>query len=143
MKVVAANLWNTNADIIAVTTNGNIKDGKLIMGAGAAKAMRDRYPGIDRWAATQITGKRYGWISNGTVGMFQSKINYWEPSTVKLIEFSVKKLLAWLEQRPGITVALNFPGIGLGGLTEEEVLPLIEVLPDTVTIYKAPISAKV
>ena len=139
MKIVTANLWDANADIIAVTTNGNVKNGKLIMGAGAAKAMRDNYPGIDRWAAMQFTGKRYGWISNDTVGLFQTKINYWEPSTVKLIEFSVKKLLAWLEQRPGITVALNFPGIGLGGLTKDEVLPVIEQLPDTVTIYKAPV----
>ncbi len=38
--------------------------------------------------------------------------------------------------RPHITVALNFPGIGYGGLNRNEVLPIISILPDNVEIWE-------
>ncbi len=52
-----------------------------------------------------------------------------------LIVFSTRKLLAWCDKHPTARVHLNMPGVGLGGLTREQVLPALERLPDAVTVW--------
>lgn len=145
-------------DIVIFTANNVItKDGKLVMGAGAAKACLDAFPGVDKQivkAMKFLPDKRnFGFISTSTrlvkglidknvsrfVGAFQTKRSYREPSTIEIIKNSVKilkkhatygfELSSWIYH-------MNFPGIGLGGLREDEVLPIIGELPDNVFVYK-------
>jgi hypothetical protein len=44
-------------------------------------------------------------------------------------------------EHPGVTIAVNFPGIGNGRLRREAVLPIVQ-LPDQVTIWEYPLPGK-
>ena len=141
MKIVNGDLWQAQANVIAVTTNAVItQDLKLVMGAGAAKQMLDRYPGIDAEAAEKIVKqtnpRRYGFlVIRPSLAIFQTKGHFRADSDPELIELSVETLLAYTKKHPTTTIAVNFPGIGLGNLTPRQVKPIIGVLPDTVTFY--------
>jgi len=147
-------------DIVTFTANNVItKDGRLVMGAGAAKACLEAFPGVDKEIVKSmkfLADKRnYGFITTPTrlvnglidyevtrfVGAFQTKRSYREPSTLEIIKNSVKILKKRATPPHGFDVSMwtyhmNFPGIGLGGLREEDVLPIIEELPDNVFVYK-------
>jgi hypothetical protein len=45
-------------------------------------------------------------------------------------------LCAWCAEHPDASVHLNYPGIGNGRLRREDVLPIIALLPDQVTIWE-------
>ena len=72
------------------------------------------------------------------VGVFQTKGDWREPASLKIITHSAQKLAGWLVAHPGWEAHMAFPGVGLGGLEEEEVLevlrPLLGGLP--VTLYR-------
>ncbi len=131
------------ADLFAVTTNSTItKDGRLVMGRGIAQQARDRFPGIDKTLASQFTsGSRYGLLVSSDwpeqkLAAFQVKIHWRSKADVSLIEYSTACLLAWCQAHPQAQVHLNFPGIGNGRLGYEQVLPLLQALPDTVTLWQ-------
>ncbi len=141
-------MWNRfrKVYLFCITTNGIItKDGRLVMGAGIAKEARDRLPGIDKDLAKAIKAKdstrlpRSLWIGcpfNFAVVAFQVKNHFREKANISLIEHSCYLLLREILDRPHITIALNFPGIGYGGLKRSEVLPIISILPDNVEIWE-------
>lgn len=154
---ITANALEILSDLIAFGANNALKNAwnpaaqqrqtQLIMGAGAAKAVLERHPGIDALLASAIEALKlgrdqpYGFVAarsaNGQlVGSFQSKQHWRDPSTVELIAFSTKVLNAYLEQHPDISVAIAYPGIGLGGLKERDVQPILATLPDRVTVCK-------
>lgn len=153
MKLAHGDMWTVydQADLFLVTTNGVVtKSGKLVMGAGIAKSARDRFPGVDQalGAAVKASGSPYGLLVSSRwfmphdgseptakLSAFQTKDNWTEGSSPALIAFSARKLLAWCERHPTARVHLNMPGVGCGGLRREEVSPLLEPLPDTVTVW--------
>lgn len=156
-KFSSFDLWESKADLIAVTTNGTIKQGGLVMGKGAAGEANDRASdlGLDlpRSVAFGLRGDilgdsiLYGFYPfhaprfNYWLGLFQTKLDYRQPSTLALIGYSVMRLKFFLEytkQHTGYTVALNFPGIGAGGLDVASVFPLLLDLPGSVTIHFLP-----
>ncbi len=145
-------MWDRlgKVDLFCITTNGTIKkDGRLVMGAGIAKEARDRLPGIDRNLAEAIqrdpTFPHTFWpTENNTMQRilpFQVKNHFREMADINLIEHSCYLLLREILNRLTlygytITVALNFPGIGYGGLERNKVLPIISILPDNVEIWE-------
>ena len=155
MILRTGNLWDAPADVgatvIAVTTNSTVtRDGRLVMGRGAALEAKRRYPGIDYEAGGHINlfanyhhHRRYGWMlirafDQPRFGIFQVK-HYWrDAADLDLIRNSCERLREWLSTKawPGTVVALNFPGIGNGRLAREAVLPIISGLPDQVAIYE-------
>jgi hypothetical protein len=132
--------------------NGVVKaNGHLVMGAGAAKALAQTYPYLPRTLGRMAQreprmGK--GWHLYGLLviqvapglhtGVFQSKGDWKASADLSLIAYSARKLAEWLKSNPGLEAHLAFPGVGLGGLGEEEVLevlePILRNLP--VTLYK-------
>lgn len=153
------------AEIVLVTTNATLRNGDngLVMGRGAALEVKERFPGIDavfgcllqakglyhwqRYAGPRATAP-YGVLLTPVkyqgrsllVGAFQVKWHFKDKADLALIAWSAGTLNGYLRattDRNGSTrtVALNFPGIGNGGLTKEEVAPLLLGLPDTVRIY--------
>ena len=65
------------------------------------------------------------------------KSHWKEPARLDIIEQSCKVLSYFLAKYPEISrVDLNFPGIGNGKLKREDVLPLIEQLPDNVHVWE-------
>ena len=69
-------------------------------------------------------------------GIFQTKRDWWEHARLDVIEKSTAMLTQHAKHHPDWKYRLNFPGIGNGHLAEEQVLPLLQGLPDNVTICR-------
>lgn len=139
---------NEGYDVAAifVTSNSYIKqNGALTMGAGAAKDMLNLYHGIDRTFGELLTGKHltaYNILalpvyeqSVALLGLFQVKYHWNKPANLNLIATSANKLAQFADMFYGV-IALNFPGIGNGELARQDVVPLLEVLPESVWVYE-------
>jgi hypothetical protein len=135
------------ADLFLVSTNSTIRqDGALVMGRGIARQANNRFPGLDLALGREIArrcGNRgeYGLLVSprwpgAKLGAFQVKADFARPASLFLIRHSVAALLAWCERHPHATVHVNFPGIGNGGLSRVQVLPLLESLPDSVHVWE-------
>lgn len=118
------------------------KEGRVVMGRGAAREVRDIYKDIDKELAKLIKKKpkkslHFVKTRNGWIGWFKVKNHWSEDADLRLIKKSTKALIkiALKELNSGNTVHLNFPGVGNGKLTLEEVLPTICKLPDNVYVY--------
>jgi len=152
MEVIIGNLWDEvgRADLILVTTNSYItQDHLLVMGRGAAKEAATRYPTLPRLLGDVILRRfshlgGYGVIVIGgmpggteAIGAFQVKRHYREKADPQLIGRSAEGLVLHLAKYTYYKrVAMNFPGIGYGGLMEDEVWPHIKDLPDNIFVYK-------
>lgn len=146
MKIVKGNILSSKVlnqcDAICFTSNGIIKkNGRLTMGAGVAKAFRDRFFNID-WHAAQGV-KKNGNIcqvicNDETVNIvaFPTKHHWKNPSDIKLIEKSAKELVTITNKQNWESVALTKPGCSLGGLNWSDIKKLIEpIFDDRFTIY--------
>lgn len=154
MKLAQGDMWSVydQADLFLVTTNSVLnRHGALVMGAGIARQARERFPVLDVALGSVVVqaGDTYGllvsprWFipPNGSgptakLGAFQTKVRWQDPSSLELINFSTSKLVAWCKAHPTARVHLNMPGVGHGGLSREQVLPMLEPLPDTVTVWE-------
>lgn len=129
--------------ILLFTGNAFIKkNGALVMGRGAAKQVRDLYPGIDKDFGTEIRKSADPWnygvvLLPCNIGVFQVKKDWFDKADLNIIKRSVKKL-KWMAMYSAVhDIHMNFPGIGNGKLNREDVLPLLQDLPDNVVIYEA------
>ena len=153
MRIIQANLWlpfeqETEHLIYVITTNRVIRGDQLVMGAGAARQARDRYPGLAADCATrirQLDTADYGCLlvrppearsRRPGLAIFQVKRDYRTPADIDLIARSVKGLITLTVARSGDQFRLNFPGIGphTGRLSRALVEPLLYPPPDNVTI---------
>ena len=166
MTLRTGNLWHSSADVIVVTGNATVRsDGCLVMGRGAAAEAKCRLPDCPGWFGSEIVSRRkfydeasypYGilqyvldskqqaeyqkrWrsVPPSVLGLFQVKRRWQDDADVELIEYSVKAMTAvvWTDWQ-GKKVAMNFPGIGNGRLSREDVLPLVERLPTGVEVWE-------
>lgn len=135
---------------VFVTTNATVKhNGALVMGKGAALMAKQCLKNIDFTAGCYVRlhsekvptkeGKihiRYGIIETEMLGLFQVKYNWWDSADLDLIKFSTDKLVEFAKMKSDITIHLNFPGIKNGNLKREDVLPIIQILPDNVFVWE-------
>jgi len=133
MREVCGNLWNfhNQGNWVVVTTNGNVKgNGEAVMGRGVALQAKIRFPDIPRTLGFQIG--RYGLCVTDVghkVLVFPTKFNWWEKSSLGLIEKSSEELLSFIDVHPGIYSALVYlprPGCSNGGLDWGAVKPVLE-----------------
>jgi hypothetical protein len=151
MTITKGNFMAASRGLLLAPGNGVVRrDGHLVMGAGAAKALARAYPYLPRvfGRAARGTTDMGGWHLYGLLiiqvapglhaGVFQSKGDWREPASTALIAYSARKLAEWLKSNPGLEAHMAFPGIGLGGLEEEEVLEVLEpILGDLpVVLYR-------
>lgn len=146
MKEIVGNIFEQKgADAICFTSNGIVrKDGLLVMGAGIAKAFKDRWPFLpERFGAFVSAQGNHVYclqVMNPPSGQGNHKIiwvaslptkhDWRNPSDISLIERSVKELIALTTKIGWNIVVLSWPGCGLGGLTKEKVRKVIEPLLD-------------
>lgn len=148
MREVTGNLWDEigRADLLLVTTNAMInRHGRLVMGRGAAHQASVRYPDLSRQFAAVLArhpqAHRYGVVLSDTVdrgtlvGAFQVKVHYRHRASLSLIRYSAIVLRDLCCPRYH-RIAMNYPGIGWGGLSREQVRPMLEDLPDHVYVYR-------
>jgi len=151
MRIAKGNFLAAARGVLLATGNGVVRrDGHLVMGAGAAKALAQAYPHLPRVFGRMARGtpNMGGWHLYGlliiqvapglSAGLFQTKGDWRDRADLSLIAYSAKKLAEWLRNNPGWEVHMAFPGVGLGGLNEGEVLGVLEpILGDLpVTLYK-------
>lgn len=147
MNLAKGDMWSVypTADVFCITTNATLKDnGELVMGAGIALEVARRFPTfpaligkklIDIYGPTRILPD-YGFLLLGKIALFQTK-RHWHPKAeLSLIQLSTQGLLEHCQAHPEAKVHLNFPGIGRGGLPKKAVLPIIQALPDSVTVWE-------
>jgi uncharacterized phage-like protein YoqJ len=70
------------------------------------------------------------------IGAFQTKVHWQDDADLHLIAHSVKMLKAAAERTPELRIDMNFPGIGNGKLTFDDVAPLLVGLPGNVHIWR-------
>jgi hypothetical protein len=155
MNIVKGELFDSKDDILLVTTNSYLrKDGALLMGRGAALQLAIKYPKLryifgkmikyyskhlgeyNVLLATEMGGELS--VKFPIYGIFQVKYHFSDPADLGLIGRSVGFLIK-LQRNNTVyknkKVSMNFPGIGFGQLKYEDVLPIVTMLPDNVTLY--------
>jgi hypothetical protein len=123
--------------LLLAAGNGALRgDGALVMGAGSAKALAKAYPQAPKLFGEMLRKEGHpggkGWYLYGllavrvgpdlSIGLFQTKGDWREPASLALVAHSARKLAEWLKENPGWEAHMAFPGVGLGGLEEREVL---------------------
>lgn len=147
MILERGNMWDVfgKTDLFLITTNPVVrKDGYAVMGAGIAKQAATKYPEIPKSFGQLLENSddsrdKCGWICtlNGqAIGYFMVKDHWANTARVDIIAESIDDLKSWLTSHKYSRVDLNFPGIGNGKLKREDVLPLLEQLPDSVHIWE-------
>jgi len=124
-----------------VTTNSFLsKDKRLVMGRGAAWTLLTRVPDIDSIFGRMILDTcghlgTYGLLMYGKYGAAQVKYHFRNKANIDLIAFSMA-FLADEAKTNRYIYNINYPGIGSGGLSKEEVKPLLDNLPDNVYVWE-------
>ena len=146
MKEVIGDIWDYQADYVCITTNGYVKvNGAAVMGRGVAKQAQERFPGIEFSLGQKLRaeGNHIYLIlvqNQKIIITFPVKHHWREKADLSLIKASTDQLLAlatfWVEE--GTSFVLPRPGCGNGGLSWEQVRPIVEVLPDNVHIIDLP-----
>jgi len=139
-------MWDRfgKVDLFLFTSNPIVnKRGLAVMGRGIAKQVADRYPGVRRDFGTMLQeGIKYscdqiGIYDDQAIGYFMVKLHWKDAALLDVIRSSTASLNEWLVGHfPPASVALNFPGIGNGRLRREDVLSIIEKLPDNVEVWE-------
>lgn len=111
------------------------------MGRGSALDVKRAWPKLPRFFGNRVEYIRNNYIifePETNIGCFRVKDEYDEAADLGLIEQSVDSLSEYLRRwfLTDIEVHMPFPGIGAGQRTKEEVLPLIDSLPDNVIVYE-------
>jgi hypothetical protein len=155
LKIIKGqNLFDSQDPYIFVTGNSYIDtNGSLVMGRGAALDLAIKLPYLKAIWGDQIT-RYYGHLGKYGVllakptdgldllgkkgiGIFQTKYHFKDPSNLELIKYSCKALISIMDSlgMEEEKVSMNFPGVGYGQLPFESVLPIVELLPDNVSLY--------
>ena len=118
--------------------------GGIVMGRGAARQIRDFYKDIDiRFA--QATGEYIRWVElkkGQYLGWIKVKNHWADNADIDLIKISFNKLKQLVthfkEQKVACNFHCNYPGIGNGHLTYNDVnnVLLSLNLPDEIILYR-------
>lgn len=138
MIEVRGNLWEYDADVYVITTNGTVKkDGSCVMGRGCAREAKEMFPGIDKDLGKLISkGGNYPWNVRSPkkdgkrkhIWSFPVKNHWNEQASLELIEYSAMSLDLSLSvmSYPIETIVVPRPGCGNGGLDWKDVKPILE-----------------
>jgi len=135
MREVTGDLWDIEADVRVVTTNGFIRrDGKAVMGRGVALQAANKDPELPGLIGGLLMerGNRPFSIASlaGPLITLPVKHHWREPADLNLIEISIHRLVKIADDRHWKVIAMPRPGCGNGQRSWEEVKPIIEPLLD-------------
>lgn len=146
-KLIKDNILNylNPYDYFGFTSNAVIYGTTLVMGAGNAKAYRDRFHGLDQAMGEEITkhikGYYYYFVSLQYQGYnifaFQTKTHHQNHSNLELLTHSVKHLSFFAMQYKDVQFHLPLPGVGLGNLPTSEVFTILnKYLSQNIILYE-------
>lgn len=146
MREITGNLWDyINDGWIVITTNGIVNaKGGCVMGRGTALQAKRRYPGLDIRIGNMIKKRgNHVWIFDmgyditgapTRIVTFPVKHHWQEPADLQLIAQSAKELKSKLGSSKAY---MPRPGCGNGGLSWDEVRPiLVDLLDDRFTVVE-------
>lgn len=141
MILEKGDMWDAfGKGIFMITTNPiRRKDGAVVMGRGIALQAKTKYPQLPFDFGERLVESEFrnigmiGEYDNVPVWWFMVKDHWANNADLMIINQSVE-LLQHIKK--DIRVDLNFPGIGNGKLKKEDVLPLLEDLPDNIHVWE-------
>jgi hypothetical protein len=140
-------VWEA-ADLFVITTNSTLRlvDKNLVMGRGIALQAKKRFPGIAAALGSAIdaqcgSGGVYGLLVSpawptAKLAAFQVKQDWRDSADLDLIRRSTAMLVDWCKAHPDSQVHVNYPGVGNGRRKRADVKPIIDDLPQTVTVWE-------
>lgn len=133
MKIITKDLLHfLGMDYIAITTNGTVKkDGTANMGRGNAKLVAEALPELPEilGALLQSKGNHVHYLGH-KVFSFPVEETWLSHADITLVERSAKELRSLADMMLVSKLYLPAPGCGKGGLSEKQVLPLLESILD-------------
>lgn len=133
MLEAVGNLWDVEADLRCITTNGATRksDGAAVMGRGCAREAKTKFPGID-FRLGELLRKhgnrvmRLMKLPDGShLASFPVKHNWREQADPDLIRRSAEQLVALADKFGYERVVLPRPGCGNGKLSYDQVRPIL------------------
>ena len=133
LREIRGNIWdyaNKNT-VVCILVNNTNNHGRNPMSGGIAKEALDRNPGINILVVESIKHSSHSLgkdnITGAVLYRFTTKQEIWLPSTLDVIEHSLKHLVEYMKLMPYYTFLLPRPGCGFGGLDwDTQVKPLCE-----------------
>jgi len=145
-NIIIGDLYETEEikkyDYIGFTANSFINSmGSLVMGAGNAKVIRDKFT-----KSSQYFGKNIEHLSEYGIKVdedskliaVQTKKHFKDDSELPLVIRTLKSLAFFAEQIPNKKIGIPFPAINHGGLKVSTILPYLSILPSNVYVYSLP-----
>lgn len=142
MRELCGEIWDYRENcIIAITTNGQVtKNGKAVMGRGVAAQAARMFPELPLLLGRRIrkNGNHVHYLGENIVS-FPVEDSPFQVPDPRLIGRSACELLAMADQRGWCSIVVPRPGCGCGGLSWNEVRPLLEnCFDDRFTVICAP-----
>lgn len=138
-------MWSIfdKTDHFVITTNPIVKkDGSVVMGRGIALQAKQRFPKLPydfgeclSWHPTKTCGY-IGTYDDTHIWFFMVKHHWAQKADFGVISDSTEQLRILANFADERRFDLNFPGIGNGGLDREDVLSIIQELPDNVHVWE-------
>lgn len=128
--------------ISIVTASSTLsQDSTLVMGLGAAYAMKCKHPRAPKIFGAMIKEYCgdcgvYGLLLFGRVGVLQTKCHYNGKVDAGLITYGLSILRVIAQGQRGITFNLTHPGMAYGKATIPEVETLINDMPANVVVWE-------
>ena len=118
MIEVVGNLWDSEADVRVITTNGSVKkNGEAVMGRGCALEAKQRWPALAATLGTYITrfGNRVTYFQDYNLFTFPVKHEWMQKADIDLIKLSAEQLSLHALHSWEV-ILMPRPGCGNGGL---------------------------
>jgi hypothetical protein len=115
-------------------------EGKLFMGRGLARDLKIKVPGIDKIFGSMVLENgghlgRYGLLVYERWGVFQVRRRFNDKADLELITFGIERVREFAEDT-GYIINLEYPDIQDEELTQEEIGPIVDTLPDNVYVWE-------
>lgn len=137
MKEIFGNLWDVEADLRVITTNGDVNGkGAAVMGRGCAREASRRIPSLERRFAELLSehGNRVMRLARyrgADLASFPVKHHWHEQADPELIRRSAHQLVAVAEKFDYQKIVIPRPGCGNGALQWNDVRAIVsEILDD-------------
>lgn len=133
LKIIDAELTDfIGQEYICVTTNGTVKkNGLLNMGKGNAKEVASVIPWVaEKLGQLVLAGGNKVYYAGEKIFSFPVEDTWLSQASITIVEKSAQELIALIDEMDIEKIYLPMPGCGKGGLSEAQVLKVIEPILD-------------
>jgi hypothetical protein len=133
MLETVGDIWEySGTGVIVITTNGSLtRDGRAIFGRGVAKQAALRFAGL-----AEILGRRFSEQGNHVYDLGNGIVTFpveetpWSQPDLRIIARSAEELRRLADRSGWERIVVPRPGCGGGGLSWQDVRPLLETYFD-------------